>query len=438
MISSVNGMPKQEKIALVVIFASALVLRLAYLFTLEIETPIRGDAYKYVTLAYNLFHLGIYSLESIPPFTVSTLVTPGYPLFLAAMMWLTNGGDSFYLLTLLMQAMLSAVSSIAVYRLARNIMQNGSAIFASVLFIVSPHINVFSGYLLTETIFIFFLVAGMFSFVRAHRENSPFWFILAGLLWAFGTLVRPALLLLPIVLLIFMALKYEFHKYKTRYLACICSFLLLLVPWHVYKAENELHGDINLLAASIALGGYPDLIYKDPALRGFPYQEDAEYASMIRSSNLAITTILMRAKEEPAKYLKWYLYGKIVTYWQSDIIAGYGGIFVFPVESSLYSKVPIAKFTKELMEVLHPLLVSVALVGGGILFICFFWRGFDNNMSGGVLIYITLCYFTCVHIMLAPLPRYAIPLYPFVYIMFTYTVEQMFMSFRKLGRQVDS
>ena len=80
-----------------IIFIAALLLRFAYIASLEIDNPIRADAFNYFTLAYNVVVNGAYSLSTSEPFVSTTYVTPGYPLFLASVLSISKGVDFFKL-----------------------------------------------------------------------------------------------------------------------------------------------------------------------------------------------------------------------------------------------------------------------------------------------------------------------------------------------------
>lgn len=405
----------------IAIFVVSVIFRLAYLAMLDIENPIRADAFKYYTLAYNMVVNGAYSVSSSEPLLASTYITPGYPLFLALFVFFSNSVNSFYMSVLVGQAVLSSLSAVFAFYISKRIMGLALSVIAAVCVALSPHLNVFTGYMLTETLFIFLFLAAILVIAIAVEKRSLLLFASAGLLLGFATLVRPALLLFPIIVLIVLFMVYGVKNSKLAAISFLLAFILVLSPWFIWKGQNEPKDEVSLFSSSIALGGYPDLIYKDPGLRGLPYREDPEYNQMAASTKAAVSIIWSRAKEQPLKYLEWYLYGKLVTFWQSEIIVGQGGVFVYPVNSSIYHKIPLAKLIHNLFLSMHFLLVLIAL--GYSVYFCWcqlFTAKFKMNTSSRCHVPLflgamSLIYFSAIHMALAPLPRYAVPLYPLVF-----------------------
>ena len=405
-----------------IIFIAALLLRFAYIASLEIDNPIRADAFNYFTLAYNVVVNGTYSLSTSEPFMSTTYVTPGYPLFLASILSLSEGIEFFYWAVLIVQGLLSSLSAVIAFCLSGRFMNRYFSFAAGICVAFSPHLNVFSGYVLTETLFTFLFLISILVLTKATENRALSYYLIAGLLFAAASLVRPALLLFPFVIFFILIRLYGTKTNRKAIASFILGFIIILSPWYLWKSQNKVENEVNLLPAAIALGGYPDLIHEDPNLRGFPYREDPEYNKMVKSSKYAVSVIWERAKDEPVKYLTWYLWGKLVTFWQPGIIAGQGGVFVYPVKHSLYDKVPVAEFSLILFFVLQPVLVFLALIYSVFILVYKLVLSKVKEteqkqvhfslyvIAGGIL------YFTAIHMVLAPLPRYSIPLYPLVFI----------------------
>ncbi len=305
------------------IFILCLVMRVAYIMALEVDGPLRADAYKYFTLAYNLVNHGAYSLQQQAPFIDSTYITPGYPVFLSIILGITDSVDSFYQSTLFVQALLSSLSAVLVYYVGLRFLRRPFALLAAGLFIISPHLSAFSGYILTETLFVFFYLCSLYLFLEGCRKYSLKLLFAAGLILGLSTLVRPALMLFPAFLLAFMFLPGILQSARAPAILCLfAGFLLAYGPWVIWSAEHASANEPSLLASGVALGGYPDMIHKSPQLRGFPYREDKAFSKMSKSATNAASVILSRAKEQPGRYIHWYLIGKPQLFFQPNILIG--------------------------------------------------------------------------------------------------------------------
>ena len=117
----------------------------------------------------------------------------------------------------------------------------------------------------------------------------------------------------------------------------LLTFILVQTPWIAWKKTHTIKGDISPAAASFALGIYPDLIYKDPSLRGQPYKEDPAYDKMSRSAVAAIEVLLQRASKDPWTYIKWYVFEKPLMFWSWDTLFGQRGPYVYPLFYCIYN-----------------------------------------------------------------------------------------------------
>jgi 4-amino-4-deoxy-L-arabinose transferase-like glycosyltransferase len=405
-----------------IIFVISLGVRLIYVNTTVIDTPIRADAAKYYTLANNLLNHGVYSSNKGSELTPETAITPGYPLFIASLMSIHPDNPRVsYLLILNVQAVLGAITVLIMYIIGLLFLPAWAAIAAGLLAALSPHLIVMCGYVLTETLFTFLFTLAIYIVMRACTNNMPALFLVFGLLSGCAALVRPALVLFPFFVAIGFLITPQLSKAGRKAASFIIpGFLVIWLPWAYweYQAAADVAPKYSSMAASLALGIYPDLIYKNPQLRGFPYAEDPTYTEMSKNVWNALGVLKHRAGEEPAKYLYWYLLGKPYTYWSWDTIVGQGGPFIFPVISSMYHRNKIAFASLQLSRAMHPFLLLAA--GFSCIYILIKYisgKNISENIFVITLIASTLLYFTAVHTVLAPLPRYAVPVYPMLYLL---------------------
>ncbi len=105
-------------------------------------------------------------------------------------------------------------------------------------------------------------------------------------------------------------------------------------------------------------------------------------------------------------------------YWSWHMVVGSGEHLIYPVVKSPYFHHPLFTTTSELMKILHWPLVILGLLGTILIWI----PRFNKEYSGEQLLFIhtlslLLIYFTAIHVLSFPLPRYAIPIRPLLYTM---------------------
>src|SRR3989304_9801029 len=174
-----------------------------------------------------------------------------------------------------------------------------------------------------------------------------------------------------------------------------------------------------LMLAALRTGVYVDMMYqKDPQSYGYPSRFDPRFEKTSKDLSSVLTEISNEFREAPAEQLHWYILGKPLTLWSWSNIEGPGDVFVYPVLSTPYRYLPQFKASHALMHAIHWFLV--ALMAGGI---CIAWLPPRwSGLSQEALfvtraISILLLYHAAIMMISFPLPRYAIPMRPFLYIM---------------------
>lgn len=395
------------------VFLCALILRLSYVYSMEIDYPFRGDAGKYLRLALNIVERDSYSLADASPFTPSTLISPGYPALLSVILQLADNIGEFYKQVLVLQALLSSLTVLLIFFVALRVGGLASATLTGLLVAISPHLIIGSGYVLTETLSSFLIASSLAALILAFSRGGLALFMAGGVLLALAAYVRPAILLFPIALLL---LAWRSHRNVKNCLATVVTVAVIWSPWQIWQSQHRHADEVSLAAASLALGGYPDLVFKDPSLKAYPYREDTEYDAMAKSVQVAAVTIGQRAAAEPLKFLTWYLFGKPLMYWQAEEVAGPGGPYVYLVTSSVYSRQAIPAATLNGMMAAHPVLVFLMVCAWGWSALDLYRKRSSPATRPAWLICVALTvYFTLLHSVLAPLPRYAFPIYPVAY-----------------------
>ena len=411
-------------VLLIFISFAALYLQTKAVFHSEIDHPIRADASLYYAYAYNLDRYNIYSSEkntnwnegSSPP-KPDAIVTPGYPLLLS--FFIDNPNINQFLLNISMiQIVFSLICLPLLFFVLKNFLAPGAALLAVALTAISPHLVNMNIYLLTESFFTFLLVLSLF-FISKAADNKKWTFsFLAGLTIGYASLTRPALQYFIVILVPFI-----WFSFGRRYAGRIIVFMLLgfVLVYGSWMTRNYISlgqtSDSLLVKSTLYHGMYPDLMYQNKLeSRGIPYRYDPNVNEISKDRDSVLHEIQRRFSEEPLRHIQWYLVGKPLTLWSWSILAGMGDVFIYPVTKSPYFDNIFSIITHRVMYYLHWPLLVLAFIG------CFIaWMKPDRLFLSASSIFfvrllsLVLIYFTALHIVAAPYPRYSIPLRPVMY-----------------------
>ncbi len=458
-------LPHGWTIAILLLTLGGLLLRIAYLEETVIEHPFRADAGQYAASGYNLARHGVYSMDATSPQPQpDSFRPPGLP-FLIALAFRLGGDDGFYDIVRHTQAVLGALVILLTFLFGRRMLPAWAAFLAAVLVALSPHLISLSSYVLTETLFSFFLLAGLLALLEGLRSQRWWWFATSGALLGYGYLINPAVVLLPWILSALLILR-DLHRsapaeeskvgwrIDRRPLARRLALLLVVfsVFWGGWALRNHLSvppgsaTDADRALATLTHGTYPGFVYKDPQYKPYPYVEDPEQPAYGESLANFIRIFSRRFSERPGRYLTWYVFEKPYTLWSWNILQGQGDVYVYKILTSLYTTSAAARLTHTIMRVLHPVVLLLA-VGGFLIFLFRKTRrtpldrpsrrarlrrppppaaqtGRDEpsvpdagEHAAPLLLAATLLYYTLIYgIVFAPWPRYAIPLRPELYL----------------------
>jgi 4-amino-4-deoxy-L-arabinose transferase-like glycosyltransferase len=425
-------------LALGILLLFGMHLRSVYLLETEVVQPFAADAGEYYLYAHNLRHHGVYSRDprgltenrgSVAPDAVRS---PGYPLFIALFM-----GDAppraVLGRVLFAQAVLSTLAAGLAYVLFRRLLGEGWGLAAAALTALSPHLVVVSGYLLTETLFLFLLLAA--GLALAALAETPGWRsgLLLGALLAAASLVRPSLQYFPLVIALWACLRYGRPQGVRAAAAIALGFVLVTAPWWArnLSAFGRL-SDNTLMIGSVHHGIYPGFMYnRQPETFGFPYRYDPRTPEISRNLGSVLEEIGGRFAREPGEHAAWFLVGKPMALWSWDIVQGQGDVFIYPVSRSPYADDPLFQSSHRWMRRLHIPLAVLCGLGCLMVWLPAASRILDRRALDALrLLSLVPVYFTLVHIATAPFPRYSIPLRPFQYGM---AAAALFMVWRLIA-----
>lgn len=227
------------------ILISALAIRIDY--NINHEAPLLGDTYYMVKYAKTIAETGQYPLHN------GIYWSPGLVYFLGWLIpWI--GEDKNYFNYRIIQSLLSVVSLVGYYLLAKKIFGNPSALLAFLLLAFYPPLIFYTGMIYVENLF-FVLLPFLFLFLIKWRDEGGFINpLVCGILFGLLHLIRPVLIPMPILFVAWFLLTVPRKVYKVFFIwelpICALTALLVLMPWIVHN--YNIYGSI---ITSSAVGG---------------------------------------------------------------------------------------------------------------------------------------------------------------------------------------
>lgn len=147
------------------------------------------DSETYLRLGENLAHHGVFSSDSAPPLSPHALRTPGYPLFLSLFSW---GSPVPLAVIQIVQSLLGALTAGLLFWIARMFWgPSRSGVWAGLALGVDFVVVLHTGFILTETLFLFLFVGAFLLLLQSAGSESLKRLVAAGLLFGVAGLVRP-------------------------------------------------------------------------------------------------------------------------------------------------------------------------------------------------------------------------------------------------------
>jgi len=203
----------------------------------KFHSPLKiWDERDYDTLATNLFYYGEFSFDKGEP---ASLRPPLFPFFLCTVYQFFGLGA--YQAARAFQVVLSLVTIFLVYDLGTRVYDRKTAVVAAGFYAFYPSLLVDNYLILTETLFTFFLIAGVWSLIRGFQEESFWWVPASGVLFGLGALTRSVLWVFIPVLSVYVFLCWK-GTWKPRLIASGAVFLaaaLTIAPWSIRNTMLE-------------------------------------------------------------------------------------------------------------------------------------------------------------------------------------------------------
>jgi hypothetical protein len=392
----------------------AFALRENYVFGTLVDVPIRGDIREYVACAWNLVEHGVFSTTFPPhPPVADSYRFPGYPWLLALGMQLFPQDPSWsrigawYPFVIQAQVLLGTATCVLVALLARQWLKPAWAIAAGMLLALWPHHIAASDTMLSEVLFGFTLVAGLYAFARGSRDDRAGWHAASGAAFGYAFLVNPLILLFPPALALWLARA----GHRRAAIVLLGVFLLPVVGMSVRNASldpAQAHGSRQRAALNLVQGSWPNYHAAanhrgDPVAIAIMQEIGVETAELQRDPGDGLARIWRRTAADPAFHAEWYL-AKPWLLWGWQIRLGATDINVLPVHDTPLERNPLLRGIVAGYRIANPVLTTIMLLCAFVLFVA----GLRRRIGPPAFATAALAlYLTAVHEVLQAEPRYA-------------------------------
>ncbi len=444
---------KFDIVIVIIILIIAFTVRISYQNNSIVRNHIISDAREYFLGAYNMCFFKTYSTSTpkspqMPP-KPNAGRTPGYSLFLLPFLCINKTINGFLENVMFAQAILGTLVSAIGYLQARLFLPPLWALAIGILTAISPHLVAMDDYLLTESLFTFVLILSFYLLCVGWRFKKRSVLFFSGIGWGYAFLVKPlAMLLGPFVATVLFI---DPLRWKLRItvdtIKMTCMFLigmsLTIAPFFIrnYLVLNKIFPESGRGWASIVDGTYINLTYKNPRFYGYPYKDDPLNPKMHRDKGFFFKTLKERFFERPIDYIKWYLGGKILCAWRWDVVTGHHDVYVYPMRRFGFHSNKILFFIHSAMKFIHWLIFWIAILCPFILFAAYKTGRLPFISQEGVYIMpyiLIIIYFFTVATLMFPIPRYFIPIRPYIYtlsIVSLYFMTSIILKNREIIKQ---
>ena len=312
---------RRARLSVIIVVVVSALLKLGLVFAL-VQTRSTVDERLYIEGAKAIVADGTPSYSN--PYWDEAHASPIFPYFLAACMQAV-GEEHFELAARVVQVLLSSLSVLLVWVIARRSFSVRTGQLAAAAVAFYPPLVFFSQYLLSETVYIFFVLATAAVLVRRRAGSDPKGALLAGVLGGLAALTRSVFMAqVPLIILwMFFAGKAE----KGRRLLSVGLFLagmaLVVGPWSIRNTlrygsfllidsntGNVLYKNVNAVRPENfdfglkRLRGQELQDYAGPP----PLRERVDVEGIVERNNAEVRAALGYVIEYPGRYLRNTIY----------------------------------------------------------------------------------------------------------------------------------
>ncbi len=219
-----------------------------FFVVIQRQSFLADDSIQYLTIAENLYEFGLFSQSVDSPVVADAQKTPGYPFFI-----LLLGMQPW--LIIFIQHLLAIATAFLLGAILKSSKLEKVAPGFVLLYLIQPYSLVFAGLILSETLFIFLIVALIWYWKRWSEEFVVRDLSISAAILAIAVFVKPVAIIL-IVLFPVIAATLIFSRKKAKWQALLMPAVLTLIlgPWVL--RNREVTGRF-----SISSMGSPSLIH---------------------------------------------------------------------------------------------------------------------------------------------------------------------------------
>ncbi len=304
---------KKSVLALILITT---ILKLILIFKYPEALSVHSDDINYYMSAVYFLKRGVLTYRTFSEATV--FIMPLYPIFISGVLKIFGIGFWGLQAVRIIQTGLSVLSILFVYLTAKKLFNKKAGLISAGIFSFYPPNLITPGYILTECLFTFILLALIyFSFKFADNLSISKAAILS-VIWIIAVFCRPTVLFYPcfFLLYIFINKYYRLSKCIKFGITMALIFILFALPWWV-RNYNEYQTFIPLTASSgnpLLQGTYINYIQTSENITNYEPGKTALETDNIES-NVALQRIRDGFKNHFIKYLFWYTLGKTFYFW---------------------------------------------------------------------------------------------------------------------------
>jgi 4-amino-4-deoxy-L-arabinose transferase-like glycosyltransferase/putative flippase GtrA len=232
--SRVRRLMRRENLLVLLLLAGILVFRVAWVMLVEPPLLVKDSAF-YDSAAHWFMGSGTFAVsDALNP---SAWVMPGYSFFLSVVYWLFGGDPSNLLAVRIVQAALSVLTIVVLYRVALRFDRRGLGLAVVLFASLYPPFTRANGYILTEVLYTFLLCLVVLFGVRLLEEASCENASSFAILLALAAYVRPAAVLWGVVPFLFLVKRVPFRRLAALSAVALIVFCVCMSPWWIRNAQ---------------------------------------------------------------------------------------------------------------------------------------------------------------------------------------------------------
>jgi len=389
MTNMLTSIRQSSKYLIAVILVLTLWIRLDYISHSNFK-PVEYDQKNYSDMAVRLLDEGVYGYNQKGE--PDSRVTPGYPLFVAAIYKIFGYSDinDAQMNLRYAQAFIAPIYVWFIYLIGLRLFNRPVGLLAALAAAVYGTYIWMSSLLLTETIFMISMTALVYFQVRIMQNNQMKDHLWGGAILGIMVLIRPNSIILAATPYILMMIKHR-KLFIKQILWGVGAFAVIMLPWWIrnFITFHEIILISNGVAGNALLAGTDPYFYKTIPWNDIKFEDQGK---------VAIERIKEGLRTQPLFWIQWFTVGKASHMFLKTFYLGPYPMYVSP-------------WYAEFIKYLHKAYVFIG-IGGGL--ISLFWN------RAVLFLFINFGLLLVVHLMFIPEARYTIGMMPYLMLITAY------------------